>query len=459
VMDTLNLGSYSDAPTLQPFDENSEQHRTLDLGNTAFSYLDGLFSLSSQNENYDDTIASCSHDAAAIDLLKTPPSMPKTKGNFLHSIHRLRKSFHENDAPSEEEVSQLVNATGLQEYEISIWFDGERSERTKWISENILPTPHSKQHLKGDVVQHGSCSTSTSCSESFQLSKPTSAIYSQDGTIPTLDRTQKIKEIPKSSSSPASYRVPKRKSSEKPHKYGKKTRFSGQTKREHPISVVEREWHHSGRGQFGCPDCRKISGTKGDWFLHQDRKHFPRFVYPCRGTDDRPCTNTPFQRRDNFRTHLKNSHSFGSGPGLEAEILERSVEVRNLFHEICGFCKADLVDREESLLHIWKHVEDGTRVADWDHSCSSHHILQLHIHYELPFGPSIPSYGPKDDDGDNDGDPDFGGSSDGSRGHDGENDSSDRNFDGSFGDSSGGSDSRNGGKDDGSSSDSNHSYS
>jgi serine/threonine protein kinase len=118
-----------------------------------------------------------------------------------------------------------------------------------------------------------------------------------------------------------------------------------------------------------------------------------------------------------------------------------------------------LVDREESLLHIWEHIEDGTRVANWEHSCSSQHILQLHIHYELPSGPSIPSYGPKDDDGDNGGDPNFGGSGDGSHGHDGENDSSDRNFDGSFGDSSGGSDSRNGGKDDESSSDSNQSYS
>jgi hypothetical protein len=188
-MDTLNLGSYSDAPALQPFNENSEQHRTLDLGNAAFSYLDGLFPSDSRNENYDDTIASCRQNAPATDLLKDPRSMPKTNGNFLHSIHLLRKSFHKNDTPSEEEVSQLVNTTGLQEYEISIWFDGERSERMRWISQNLLPTPPSAQHLNNGVVQQGSPSTSTSYSESFQLSKLTSAIYSQDVTIPTLDRT------------------------------------------------------------------------------------------------------------------------------------------------------------------------------------------------------------------------------------------------------------------------------
>jgi hypothetical protein len=118
-MDKLNLAAYSDASFLQPF----EHHGNLDLGSTAFSHSDGLFPSNSRNENYDDTIASCSQNAPAIDWLKGLPSMPKTNGNFLYLIHLLLKSFHKNDAPSEEEVLQLVNATGLQEYEISMWFE------------------------------------------------------------------------------------------------------------------------------------------------------------------------------------------------------------------------------------------------------------------------------------------------------------------------------------------------
>jgi hypothetical protein len=466
-MESLDLLLFADASFPQPF----EERRNLDFGDTSLPEFDGIYDSGTLNKSHAETIALWGTNSSAINPLAAPPFMPNSKGNFLRSVHLLRKSFHKNDIPSENEILQLVNTTGLEEYEISTWFDGERSERTKCISGNLLPTPYPTQHLKSPNPEVRWSSMTDSCSEYLRLPISTSAIHSQDGTITTHDRLQTTENfsmsIPSSASNPNQPR--KRKPPERTLKDGKKTRLSGQPKKELPTSLIEQDGDHPNLGELGCPSCRRSSETKADWFFHQERKHFPKFIYLCRGigSGGRPCATNPFKRRDNFRDHLKKSHPFDSSPALEAKIVEGCVEIQNLFHEICGFCKANLADREESLLHIWKHIQGGAKVADWEHFCSSQHIITLHIHYELPWESSAYRTGSNDEDDGNDDGPDFGGTGDSngdgngdeSSGYGAGNDFHDGGPNGSFGDNFRDSGSKHNPKDYGPASDSNQTQS
>jgi hypothetical protein len=106
---------------------------------------------------------------------------------------------------------------------------------------------------------------------------------------------------------------------------------------------------------------------------------------------------------------LKNTHGFTTGHELDREVRNRTIEVTGLFHEKCGFCERDLASWEASMLHIWEHVESGTRMADWNHTCETDHELTANIHYKIPPENTVLDENSSEDDQNND-DPNSGGS-------------------------------------------------
>ncbi|KAM0799397.1 hypothetical protein BDR22DRAFT_890297 [Usnea florida] len=143
-------------------------------------------------------------------------------------------------------------------------------------------------------------------------------------------------------------------------------------------------------GPYCCPTtaCKFSTMNFDHWHTHQSRKHFPSEIFVCGlNSGTKPCNkgpDNPCKRKDNFVTHLKESHGFESGHALDQEVSKRTVKVTGLFHDTCGFCSEILDTREASIEHIGDHIKSGDKVTDWTHRCTSlEHTLQNHVHYEI----------------------------------------------------------------------------
>ena len=139
--------------------------------------------------------------------------------------------------------------------------------------------------------------------------------------------------------------------------------------------------------RYFCLICPYSYDTAKTWRDHQERTHFPRTIYLCgRSLDGIPCELRPSYRKDNFKNHLEHVHNVPDGPERKAEISRRSVKVRGLFHDKCGFCAKDLPTWEESFNHILGHIKSGHKQRDdWDHRCCDpNHTLTLDVHYNSP---------------------------------------------------------------------------
>ena len=123
------------------------------------------------------------------------------------------------------------------------------------------------------------------------------------------------------------------------------------------------------QGQSCYPTCIFKTGKMDHWYTHQSRKHFPSEIFVCRmASGQKPCSkglDDPFQRKDNFATHLKESHGYESGELIDEEVLRCTTKVTGLYHDKCGFCSKTLDTREDSVAHIDRHIEDGDAIDDW----------------------------------------------------------------------------------------------
>ena len=146
------------------------------------------------------------------------------------------------------------------------------------------------------------------------------------------------------------------------------------------------------------------------WYTHQSRKHFPLEVFICgKKAGTKPCKkgpDSPCKRKDNFVSHLKDSHGYRLGEALDKENSKRTVKVTGLFHDKCGFCSKTLDTREASMDHIGAHIESGDNVDDWFHQCTSlDHKVESHVDFKSFLDESeLEDDNSDDDDGsDNDG--------------------------------------------------------
>ena len=102
------------------------------------------------------------------------------------------------------------------------------------------------------------------------------------------------------------------------------------------------------------------------WYTHQTRKHFPSEVFVCGINPGVKPSNkgsgSPCKRKDNFVTHLKESHGYQAGEALDNEVSKRTFRITGLFHDKCGFCSKTLDTRETSLEHIGAHIESGDNI-------------------------------------------------------------------------------------------------
>ena len=109
------------------------------------------------------------------------------------------------------------------------------------------------------------------------------------------------------------------------------------------------------------------------WYTHQNRKHFPQLVYCCGKTLEKETCKYlyhPCKRKDGFKKHLIKCHGLVSGDVLDQEIIRRTCQTRNMFHDVCGFCSQSLSSWKESMDHIGNHIERYELVGNWRHQCS-----------------------------------------------------------------------------------------
>lgn len=111
---------------------------------------------------------------------------------------------------------------------------------------------------------------------------------------------------------------------------------------------------------YGCtfPRCTKRFGSKNDWKRHENSQHYHHELWKCNAANltaspTDPNTTTPcnrtYNRREQFRAHLKKDHGMVDSAAVESKIEEcldvRSYEVRFW----CGFCCKVVQIRERGL--------------------------------------------------------------------------------------------------------------
>ncbi|KAL2062240.1 hypothetical protein VTL71DRAFT_6506 [Oculimacula yallundae] len=124
------------------------------------------------------------------------------------------------------------------------------------------------------------------------------------------------------------------------------------------------------------------------WSEHVKRVHFPDYIWECPKTH---CEWKPFYRTDNFITHLLREHRCD-----EFEIAQlRNIckfAVVDFYHKTCGFCSLNITSRDGCIDHIKEHLKEiscrdnppvDLGLSEWKEQCSSTHILQRGVHYQL----------------------------------------------------------------------------
>ena len=309
-------------------------------------------------------------------LAKGPVASAEAQDFFVYSTSILKASFLKTRNPSDTEISRLAVRTGLDEYRVSTWFDmikglpGDNGLKT-------LPTPEMTQAYVPPYSNLGDVS---------EFPPPVSIDPGLSATVkyfptrsPQTKSTRRQRRLPIVESRPG-----KRKRKEKALQNNNLS-LAMDDHRDPPQRHSDKALT---QGQFCCPTC-KFKTTKMDqWYTHQSRKHFPSEIFVCRiNSGGEPCNkglDHPCKRKDNFATHLKESHGYESGLALDEEVSKCTVKVTGLFHDKCGFCSKTLDNREDSTVHIGRHIEDGDAIDDWIHQCTSlDHKLEHHVHFDI----------------------------------------------------------------------------
>jgi hypothetical protein len=320
------------------------------------------------------------------------PAPKNNQDNFLESIYELRTSFRQSCTPSSSEICKLGQKTGLMPYEIVNWFDGERSQRDFWIFQNGLPTPPTSRRFINQSFNEGDTSRAKSAQMSAEVPRA-----SQDNTILDI-LSQGIVEPQSGEPSFSNITSNTQQGQLNSRVLDLASNPAKRVRRQYRSRRSNEDHHIQESRTFGCPTCPSTCKNADEWQTHQRRCHFPTEVWACRSS----CKTPISKRRDNFRTHLKKVHKLQGIPELDAEVSKRSIKVTGLFHNKCGFCEQDLASWEQSMSHIWGHVESGDSMAEWNHVCGTDHELIANVHYQFPPEESEPDQDSDDDDANDD---------------------------------------------------------
>ena len=296
-------------------------------------------------------------------MQKTQSFATPTRGSdlFLHQTFVLRAAFRRTPNPSEFEIWNLCFETGLEEYQVHIWFQGERDLWSNITSIGLM-TPET---ASSDVLPSCLCPNLNSGFDSVLQGEDSSVQDLQTNAtgqkMESFFRDSRPRERPGSSHNSTSKLV------------------AGD-----PSKRSRRRCDEESAGErYPCPSCSTKYKTIDQWHTHQKRTHFPTELFICGiSVGKKPCELPPthhFKRKDNFKTHLKDSHGYGPGRALDEELTKRVVKIEGLFHDKCGFCTKTLSSHGESMGHISAHIESGAEIKDWVHKCSSpdHNIPPL----------------------------------------------------------------------------------
>ena len=314
---------------------------------------------------------------------------------FIRSTSVLKASFLKTPTPSMGEISQLAAQTGLDQYGVSTWFDIIRSLKGN-DGAKILPTPEVTQAI---LPQRSD----------FNVSVDSPPPPMDSNTLRTLDMSTRPSQTKattrrRRSSSGDSHPIKIQRKYQSSQSKCKILTPNDQAKisRRRPSKALAEK-------QYCCPACTFQAAKMDQWYTHQTRKHFPSEVFVC-GINPgvKHCNkgpDSPCKRKDNFVTHLKESHGYQLGEALDKEVLKRTVRVTGLFHDKCGFCSKTLDTRETSMEHIGAHIESGDNADSWTRQCTSlDHKLQHHVHFESFLDEPEPENDSSDDDNDDDND-------------------------------------------------------
>ena len=307
--------------------------------------------------------------------IKAPAASAEVQDFFIYSTSILKASFAKTRNPSDTEISRLAVRTGLDEYRVSTWFDmikdlpGDNELKT-------LPTPEMTQAY---VPPYSNLSDVFGFPLAASIDRGLSAT---DEHFPTWSSQTKATR-PRMRSSIVISPPRKRKRKEKASQNSKSS-LAMDDHQEPPQRHSDKALK---QGQFCCPTCSFKTGKMDQWYTHQNRKHFPSEIFICRmKSGGEPCNKGlehPCKRKDNFATHLRESHGYESGVTLDEEVSKCTVKVTGLFHDKCGFCSKILDNREDSMAHIGRHIEDGNAMDDWIHQCTSDHKLKRRVHFDI----------------------------------------------------------------------------
>lgn len=346
---------------------------------------------------------------------RTPSLVAPTAGRdlFLRETDVLRTAFRKKPNPSDLEILQTSFETGLEEYQVSIWFQCERDFRRSPAANGLI-TPETTRSL---VLP------------SNPYSNPTLDLmpeqHAEDSSIQALETNPTYQQRNLSIRDP---RLRKRQRQAGRSQNTTSTLAPGYPQKR-PRRRMDRD---SDQEKYACPSCSSKSKSMDQWHTHQKRRHFPTEIFICgMNVGQKPCKvppSHPFKRKDNSRFHLTNSHGYELVRALDEEVSKWAIEVTGLFHDKCGFCQETFTSRGESMKHIGAHIEEGAEIEKWVHRCSAPtHEIVPNVHFIPPC--DISNINNDDWDEDDTDQEEFGGARGG--------DSEFGNGDGSFGSNSG----------------------
>ena len=277
---------------------------------------------------------------------------------FLHQTFVLRAAFRKTSNPSDSEIRQLCSETRLEEYQVSIWFQGERDLWRDTVRIGLMMPGTTHPVVLSSCLYPDPMDSSQNAENWLAQELQTNAIRQERRLLSPNPCPYKRSGSPQSpTSNLVLQKRPRRRCGE-----------------------------DSEQEQYPCPSCASKYKTIDQWHTHQKRTHFPTEVFICgKDVGKKPCEvppTHPFKRKDNFKNHLKDSHCYEPGSALDEEVSKCTVKVTGLFHEECGFCPKTLGSYGESMEHISAHIRSGAELKDWVHRCSSpdHEILP-NVHF------------------------------------------------------------------------------
>lgn len=310
------------------------------------------------------------HKVSYSKFLQRRVQIHPQQDSFLRQVCVLREAFQHNSSPSISEIQQISCEVGIEDFEVSIWFETEKYIQLECLTAFIpfQVEPWSSELSHSSTYSRSSIAGTTLVSDSVQLNQP------EPGLAGNLHMDLAQWEIPSLAARSNRRRRP--------------VNTSSSTTSSSMSSPPDKRLQRSKiRALFPClfENCDSVAVDVLKWRDHQLRSHFPKRVWICwlKKDDGNDCKHGPVVRPDNFATHLVNEHHQSRGPELQRLVQSKGLNVRNLYHEECGFCARKLESWEDSMKHICEHLSGGSTAESWEHRCSSDHDLINHIEYQF----------------------------------------------------------------------------